>query len=376
MTLRLAFVLSALQAGGAERIVADLSRAAVDRGWSVTILTFDAPDDPIYHSLDPRVELLRLALPSGGRAPRALLRVGRRIRVLRRALRTGQFDVVMSFLTKINVLTLLAGRGLAVPIIVSERNNPERQNAHPLWNFILGRLYPRAAAIVMQTERSKAGLGARARERAVVIPNPARTPDFLPDPAAAPTIAAVGRLTHQKGFDLLIAAFAQIADRYPDWRLQIWGEGPDRGVLEAQVGALGLEGRVILPGISKRPGSWIVSTTIFVLSSRYEGWPNVLAEALGAGLPAVAFDCDFGPAELIVTGDNGVLVEAEDICTLAYTISQLIDCPDVRRQLGEKARLSMSRYDARLIEERCLLLIEGCARKRSVVNFRIPFGIG
>ncbi|HUD91502.1 glycosyltransferase, partial [Sphingobium sp.] len=124
--MKVAFVLAGLSAGGAERVISKLSDAALARGWDVTIVTFDRPDDPIFHPIDPRVSLIRLSLPTAGKGAAAWMTAARRCWALRRTL-VGKFDVVISFLTKINVLTLLATRGLNVPVIVSERNNPDRQ---------------------------------------------------------------------------------------------------------------------------------------------------------------------------------------------------------------------------------------------------------
>ncbi|HSX54399.1 MAG TPA: glycosyltransferase, partial [Sphingomonas sp.] len=153
--MNVAFVLSALGAGGAERVISRIAGAAIARGWKVTVITFDAPGDPIFHRLDPSVEIIRLALPAGGRGITPFITGTRRLLALRRALASKPFDTVVSFLTKINVLTLLATLGKRTPVIVSERNNPDLQPSHPLWRVMLRRLYPQATAIVMLTERGK-----------------------------------------------------------------------------------------------------------------------------------------------------------------------------------------------------------------------------
>ena len=156
-------------------------------------------------------------------------------------MRSSRFDVVVSFLTKINVLALLAKTGTGTPVIVSERNNPLQQRSNPLWGLLLRWLYPRAAAIVMLTERSKICLPATQRSRAIVIPNPMLAPPVEARLEGPPALVAVGRLNEQKGFDLLLRAFADIAEEIPDWRLIIWGEGPDRVALEQQVRDLGID---------------------------------------------------------------------------------------------------------------------------------------
>ncbi len=133
-------------------------------------------------------------------------------------------------------------------------------------------------------------------------------------------VTAVGRFVPQKGFDLLLQAFWQLANDFPDWKLVVWGEGPERSKLECMAIRLGLGGQVRFPGISERPGGWINDADLFVMSSRYEGWGNVLAEALAAGVPAISFDCRWGPREIIEQNISGLLVSAEDVQALAHSI--------------------------------------------------------
>jgi glycosyltransferase involved in cell wall biosynthesis len=362
--VRIAFILAALDAGGAERIIDLLSRAALAQGWDVTIVTFDRPADPIFHPYDARVRLRRLALPVAAKGPARLFLMMRRVRALRRLLREERFDVAVSFLTKINVLALLARIGTGIPVIVSERNNPLRQRSGAVWRILLDRLYPTAAAIVMQTERSKICLPPGQRARAVVIPNPMLAPAAEPRPPAPPTIVAVGRLNEQKGFDLLLNAFAGIADRIPDWRLVIFGEGPDRAALEHQISALSLTARAFLPGASATPGAWIAAGDLFVLSSRYEGFPNVLAEAMGSGLPVISFDCDFGPAEMITDDMDGLLVSPENADALAAALVRLATDKALRQRLGAAAAAGAIRFDSQQVNGSWTDLIAKCAAAR------------
>jgi glycosyltransferase involved in cell wall biosynthesis len=361
--MRVAFVLAGLQAGGAERVIALIAAHAVEQGWDVTVIAFDDPADPIYHPLHPAVTLRRLALPPQGGAALS----ARRIAALRTALREGGFDVVVSFLTKINVVTLLASVGLHVPVIVSERNNPNRQDAHPLWNRGTALLYPRAAAVVVQTERGRRALPATARRNAVVIPNPIETRPLRERPPASRTLAAVGRLTRQKGFDLLLDAFARIEHDVPAWRLVIWGDGPERAALEGQRRALGLEGRVELPGWSATPRGWTDTASAFVLSSRYEGWPNALGEAMAASLPVVAFDCDFGPADLIADDVTGLLVAPEDISALSDALRRLLRDDALRGRLGPAGHDRVESFAATAVVEIWLALL----RRASTPKFSL-----
>ncbi|WP_426170242.1 glycosyltransferase family 4 protein [Sandarakinorhabdus sp. DWP1-3-1] len=342
--MHIAFVIAALGAGGAERVIAQLGSAWGDSGHRVTVISFDSAVAPAYHDFGPHVRLLRLDV--AGRGGRLWLR---RVAALRATLRTERPAVAISFLTKINVVALLAATGLDIPVIVSERNNPRLQAASRWWTLLLDRLYPRADGIVIQTAASRECLPPTVADRAVVIANPV-TPVAVDRGAAARVtprmriLAAVGRLDRQKGFDLLLPAFAGVADRHPDWRLRIWGEGPERAALARQAASLGIADRVDFAGLSA-PLAWIAEADAFVLSSRHEGWPNALAEALSAGLPVVAFDCRYGPRATIEPEVTGLLVADGDVAALGRAMSRLMSDAGLRAALGTAARASMAARD-------------------------------
>jgi glycosyltransferase involved in cell wall biosynthesis len=208
----------------------------------------------------------------------------------------------------------------------------------------LRRLSWRADAIIMQTRASLACLDRSARIRARVIPNPILLADVSPRRGDL-VLTAVGRLTYQKGFDLLIRAFALIAPLHPEWSLSIWGEGEEARQLLSIIDQMQLNGRVKLRGASRTPEEWIESSSAFVLSSRYEGFGNVLAEAMAGGLPVVSYDCDFGPREIIQNGVNGLLVPVEDIAALASALDRIMGNSALRSRLGNAARIVAERYD-------------------------------
>ncbi|MEJ1159171.1 glycosyltransferase family 4 protein [Prosthecomicrobium sp. N25] len=341
--MKIAIVLAGIGAGGAERVVSLMAADRVARGDEVHVIGFARAAEASYFSLHPAVRLH--ALDDGGREGTSIARTLVRILRLRRALKAIGPDLVVSFLTKINIVTLLATRGLGIPVVVSERNNPEAQRSHPLWGR-LGRIaLPWADGLVMQTDRIRRTLPDRLRAKAVVIANPC---EIRPEPvsaAAAPRrIVAVGRLTEQKGFDLLIDAFRRIADRYPDWSLVIFGEGQDRARLQEQVAAAGLAERITLPGLTTSPGAWVREGRVFVLSSRYEGFPNVLVEAMAAGLPVVSTACPYGPSDIVEDGRSGLLVPAEDAVALAAGLDRLLSDAPLRAALAAAAPAAVGRF--------------------------------
>lgn len=339
--MHIVITLSSLGAGGAERVVALLASHWSGQGHRVTLVTFDNDDDPVFHDLPAGVRRHRLGLPSLPGAPAHALR---RILALRGALQDLTPDLVVSFLFKINVITLLAATGLGIPVIVAERNHPARQRSHWLWPQLRALLYPRAAALVLQTDESRKSLPAAIARAGIVIPNPITRYPRTAEPGGRKLLAAVGRLDTQKGFDLLINAFSAIAAAHPDWDLVIWGEGPRRTDLEAQVHRLGLADRIRLPGLSATAGAWIASASAFVLSSRFEGFANVLGEAMAAGLPAVAFNCEYGVAVLAKPGIDCLVVPPEDAAALAAALDRLLADQALRSQLGVAACHSAARF--------------------------------
>ena len=246
-------------------------------------------------------------------------------------------------------------------MVISERNQPERPGLGRFTPFMRRVTYPFAAALVVQTEVMAAWARARFRLPVHVLPNPVRLPSWqatAQDHAGATTIVAAGRLVRQKGFDILVESFAQIAQSHPAWTLVIYGEGPERASLEAQIRVLGLSGRVSLPGVtSDMPGA-LTRAGLFVLSSRYEGYPNVLVEALAASCPVVATDCPGAVAEILGGGEYGLLVPPEDKQALAAALTRAISDQGLRGGLSAQAREAVSGLDVGIVGRRWLALFE------------------
>ncbi|MGI9449530.1 MAG: glycosyltransferase family 4 protein [Geminicoccaceae bacterium] len=345
-----ALVITALGAGGAERVMTSMANHWVKSGHQVSLITYEEPEARSYYDLDNRVQLRRLDLADEHPSPtRGLIRTFRRILALRRCLKALRPDVTIAFLTRVNIVTLLAASGQDLPVIVSERNHPDRQPLSRFWLWLRDRVYRRAAAIVYQTEGAKQCYPPELRAKGVVIANPLGTIRKASQPADKRTLVAVGRLSKQKGFDLLLRAFADINADFPDWTLTIWGEGNERPALEALRDGLGLTSCVQMPGLSIGHGAWIDQAGLFVLSSRFEGMPNVLLEAMAAGLPVVAFDCALGPGEMIEHEKNGILVAPENVDAMARNLSMLMADGAKRARLALEAEHSANAYQLETI---------------------------
>ncbi|WIG56929.1 MAG: Alpha-1,4-N-acetylgalactosamine transferase PglJ [Rhodanobacteraceae bacterium] len=347
--MKLVLVISSLGGGGAERVMTLLANEWVERGDEVTLITL-ASDRMDRYPLNPSVR--RIALDVAGNSANLLAAIGNnlvRIRALRRAIAASRPDAVISFIAESNVRVLIAAAGLRVPVIISERTALNGHHMRGVWRTLRRWSYPRATAIVAQTRRSAADLEALVRRRVEVIANPV-TVESRPDDAIADertgarTLLAVGRLSPEKGFDLLIEAFAQAAPRHPGWNLVILGEGPLRAALERKAAEHGLGARISMPGFDAHVRRLMRRADLFVLSSRYEGFPNALLEAMTEGLACVSFDCDAGPRELIEHRQNGWLVPAGDVPALAAALDTLMGDAGLRAQLGRRARDVSARY--------------------------------
>lgn len=322
----------------------------IAEGHRVSILTYEQPAVSSYYDLDKRIKVVRLDLEECRNSTmQGIWQTGRRVLALRQALRELCPDFAIAFLTRVNIATLLAAIGQRVPVIVSERNHPNRQHLNWFWRWLRDRTYGQAAAIVCQTVGARSCYPSSLQKGAVVIANPLRTIRKAEAPSTKRELVAVGRLTRQKGFDLLLRAFADIADDYPSWTLTIWGEGTERSNLENLCKELGLADKVRLPGVTAGHGDWVDQAGLFVLSSRYEGLPNVLLEAMAAGLPVVAYDCPLGPSELIDDGENGILVPPEDVSALASSLAALMANEALRERLARNAEGIAENYQLETI---------------------------
>ena len=348
------FFVSSMHGSGAERVAALLCNPWAERGHNVTLVVTYSGRGQCVYPLDKRVKLVYLAdiVGTTRKTPWIMLR---RFWALRRLVRDTQADVVLSFLTQINIAVLLATRGLGVPIVVSERIYPPAVPLPVIWKILRRITYPWAAKVVMQTQG-----GLQWLQRAVpgscgviianpcVFPLPHSDPKIAPDtvlPAQRCLLLAAGRLEKQKGFDLLIDAFSSLADACTDWDLVILGEGAERQALAAQIASKKLNERVLLPGRVGNPGDWYQRADLYAMSSRFEGFPNTLLEALAYGLPTVSFDCLTGPADLIRDGVDGYLVQPQDgPAGLAARLAALMQDPARRAAFAANASDVKQRY--------------------------------
>lgn len=345
--MRICFFIWALRAAGAERVLTTLANAWAERGWEVVVVTMEDGSEPPFYPLDPRIQVRPQDLLKDSTSPLSgVLNNLHRLRVLRRTFRELKPDVIVSFIDKANALAVISTLGLGIPVIVSERTDPSRRSLGALWERLRAFAYPRAHRVVFQSKGVRDWFPATVRAKGVVIPNPVPPPPPPEGPRGTDSrrILAIGRLHPVKGFDVLIEAFARAQAKVPGWRLDIHGEGDARPELEAQIRAAGLEGQVRLPGLTDRPFDELRKAAVFVMSSRVEGFPNALVEAMACGLPVVSTAFGGAARDILTDGHDGLLVPAEDPAALAEALVRLMEDAALRNRLGAAAAAVVDRY--------------------------------
>jgi len=346
--MKVCFFIWGLRAAGAERVLTLLANTWAGKGWEVVVLTMEPPGQAPFYPLAPSVMVRPLDLIRDSAGPiSGLFNNVRRVRTIRRAIAETAPEVVISFIDGGNILSILATRGLGIPVVISERTDPSRRSLGRVWGLLRDLTYPLASVAVFQSRAVLAWFPPRVGSKGRVIPNP-----VPPPPPAAPAtenrearrVVALGRLHPVKGFDLLLPAFKMALAEVPGWTLDIWGEGPEREALDRLAGDLGLREAVRFRGLTEDAYQVLRGSDLYVLSSRVEGFPNALVEAMACGLPVISTDFGGAARDIVQDGVNGLLVPAEDPGAMAAAMVRLMRDGGERQRLGGRATEVVQRY--------------------------------
>lgn len=350
--MKLLFIIKALSlpGGGAERVLAEVAVILAARGHDVTVASFDAPDAADFYCFASPIRRLRLSIGSSDRRS-GLRQTLRRIGALRRLARAEAPDVAIGIMHSAYIPLGFALAGTGIPVIASEHIVYGHYDDRRVERALLGIIPMFLHSVTAISEEMRRGFPARIRGKMVIIPNPVGTASGARADVrggAEKIVLNVGRLEEQKDQRTLVAAFAQIATRFPQWRVRIVGEGILRPALEAQIEVLGLGDRIALPGATADISGEYVRAQLFAMPSSYESFGLATAEALAHGLPAVGFaDCP-GTNELIVDGANGLLVAGQERTqALADGLDRLMSSEALRVQLAAAAPATVQRFSPR-----------------------------
>lgn len=335
--MKILLVIPTLTSGGAERVISDMANYWSSKDYQVSLVTIN-PWINDFYNLNKDVNRIpfKYSKPKSGIINKFLSNI-KLILILRKIIKGNKPDVVLSFLDVTNIITILASLGLKKKIVVSERINPETNPLlNSFWFFLRKLLYKRADLVVAQTKAASTWLDNNCSIRSKIIPNPVRKLKKH-DVKRSNRIISIGRLDKQKGHDVLIKSFSKIEKNYSDWSVEIYGEGPEKHELNILIAKLNLQSKIFLKGETHDVEKVLSEAGIFVLASRFEGFPNVLLEAMSLGCPVISTNSKSGPSEIIINNENGYLVNVDDELEMADKISFLIENPNQCEKIGNNA---------------------------------------
>lgn len=340
-----ALFISALRKGGSERVLVNLAEYLNQNGVRVTMVNQYEGQDEYVLSSDIHRVYSEITEEETSRS--RIVNFCRRFLKLRKIWKTEKPDVILSFIGKNNIMTILTSRFLQIPVVVSVRGEPKEEYASRAMRMIVNPCFAQADGVVLQTKEAAGFFSEKIQNKAVILKNPLNPSFVRPryEGERDKTIYAVGRVDANKNHEMLIRAFAAVAAEFPEHRLTIYGKGDCLEKLQNLVKELGLENRICLPGAVNDVADRIYQGSGFVLCSYSEGMPNTLIEAMCMGLPVISTDCPCGgPAELIRNGENGLLIPVGDQNAMESALRQLLGNEEQAESMGRNAAKLLDEY--------------------------------
>lgn len=339
---KIAFLVNSLGKGGAERVVANLAAYFDTQGYEVLLVTSRVvPEEYVIPSRIKRIDLSRFQeQEKGGR----LQNIQRRIKRLHQIWCTQRPDIIISFIGKLNLYAVVSSFGTKIPILVSVRSDPEREYPRGIMRTLAKTLFRKTEGMIFQTQEAMAFFPKSIQQKSIVLPNPLDV-RFIRERfegTRRQEIVSVGTLIDNKNHIMLVKAFSKLAKDYPELVVKLFGHGYKGTDTTEEIKAFakqsGIGDRVIFMGRRSDIFEAIYQSRIFVLTSKIEGMPNALMEAMALGLAVISTDCPCGgPRTLIHNYENGILIPVDDADALEKALREILEDSKLEEKLGKNA---------------------------------------
>ncbi len=353
------FYIGSLSMGGAERVIVNLAAYFRSCGYTVTIVTKLQDEDE--YPVPEGVTRILADIAGDEISSNRVVNLYRRITKLRNIFKQLAPDYIVSFIKKNNFMAITSAAGLHIPVIVSVRSNPAREYPDKLTRLLARVLFARTAGVVLQTQQAKEFFPKEVQKKVVVLPN-SLSDKFLQSECSGERrkeIVWVGRMDSNKNPKMLLRAFAEIAEKHPEWSVTYIGEGYQKKEMEAFCKEKNLSSQVKFAGRIDDVAGAIRPASVFVLTSKQEGMPNALIEAMVSGLAAISTDCPCGgPAELIENGINGILIPVDDEKALTEALDKLLSDEEYRVRISNEAKKLIDKVHPDIVNRKWLEYIE------------------
>ena len=332
------FYIGSLSRGGAERVIVNLAEYFHANDYHVTIVT--KMREKVEYDVSDGIDRVIADITEEEITGSRLLNLYRRIKKLRNIFKQIHPEHIVSFIGKNNLMAIAASRGLRIPVTVSVRSDPKREYPGRANRILVPVLFGMAEGIVLQTTQAKEYFNHRIGKKAVILPNPLNYRFIKPfyDGERRKEIVWVGRMDDNKNPKLLVDAFSEICKDYPEWKVIFYGDGDNAEQIKKFCDRQNLGGQIVFAGKVDHVEEKIDQSSIYVLTSKIEGMPNALMEAMALGIAPIATDCPCGgPAQLIQNRENGILIPVDDKQALKQALRELMEDTTLRQKISVKA---------------------------------------
>ena len=347
--MKLLFYISSMRGGGAERVMSVICNKLSERGHDIYLAT--NKNLPILYNIDEKVKVIDVYVPRTTNKIKNVYKYGKKIRKVAKEINP---EIIITFVWPLNVIVLLATLGLSIPILASEHSTFDKKNSlyESFVRYYINRL---ANKVTVLTNFDYKYLGKKLPKK-TVVPNPLSYEIFNGSSKREKTVLAVGNLNrwHIKGFDNLIKIWGEVSPRFPEWTLNIAGNGNEDNVniLRKIAQDNNILSSVHFIGFQKEINFIMRKSSIFILSSRYEGFAMVLAEAMSQGCACISFDCKAGPAEIITNNVSGLLIKDQDLDEMKESLIKLIEDENLQNNLSIEGRKEVKKFNSEIIVDK------------------------